>query len=574
MEMSCVALLHWRPPAQPVGGSMRAIVSGAVLAMAASAWAGEPVTVVEATDYARTSLYSEVVEHLERVVAGSNLAALSTLGRSPEGRDIPLVILSKERVRTPAEMAATGKPAVLVMANIHAGEVEGKEACQMLVREVACGHLVGLLEHQVVLVVPIFNPDGNDKLGHNRRDAGPELAGVRHNGQYLDLNRDYTKLESPEVRGLLRVLRAWDPVLLVDMHTTNGSYHREPVTYTTGGNPNGAKALTDYMWGALFPAVARKLQSTHGWASVPYGSFVNAEHPAKGWENDSLEARYGTNYVALRNRLTILDESYSYADFRTRVLSSYAFVLSILEYTNAHAAEIVALVRRVDAETRDSFAREPFAVGWRLARLMDVTVEGFEHVKVATTAEERVKYPWWGEFRMKPTQTHRDYTIPYMARAEPTRTVELPAGYVLLPGFDEAVVNLLRHGIAVERLGRRCTVEAERFALEKVETAAGLFQGHVQVSLTGSYLRGEVELPAGSVFVDMRQPLARLVPVLLEPSSTDSLAAWGFFNRALVRQWSTEPGIYPVLRVSARPAVPLLVLREDEVGDASGPMVH
>lgn len=541
---------------------MRQLVCGAVLVAAARVWAAEPVTVVEATSFARTSLYAEVVAHVQRVAASSSLVVLSSLGRSAEGREIPLVILSKERVRTPAELAATGKPAVLVVANIHAGEVEGKEACQMLARDVGTGKLAGLLDHQVVLVVPIFNADGNDKLGRNRRDDGPELAGVRHNGQYLDLNRDFTKLESPEVRGLVRVLREWDPVLLLDMHTTNGSYHREPVTYTTGGNPNGARTLADYMWGTLFPAVARTLQSTHGWDSVPYGGFVDAEHPDKGWENDSLEARYGTNYVALRNRLAILDENYSYADFRTRVLSSYAFVLSLLEFTNVHAAELASLVRRVDAETRGSYLQQVFADEWRLDRLMDVTVKGFEHVKVPTTPEERVRYPWWGEFRMKPTEVHRDYTIPYMALATPTRTVELPAGYVLLPGFDEAVGNLLAHGIAVERLGQGCVVSAERFALEKVETATTLFQGHALITLGGHYAKAEVELPAGSVFVDMRQPLARLVPVLLEPSSADSLAAWGFFSRALVRQWSAEPGIYPVLRVSGRPPVPMLVVRD------------
>lgn len=542
---------------------MRQLVCGVMLVVAARTWAGEPSTVVEATGFARTSLYAEVVEHVQRVAASSSLVALSTLGRSPERRDILLVILSKERVRTPAELAATGKPAVLVMANIHAGEVEGKEACQMLIRDVAGGTLAGLLDHQVVLVVPIFNTDGNDKLGHNRRDEGPELAGVRYNGQYLDLNRDYTKLESPEVQGLVRALREWDPVLLVDMHTTNGSYHREPVTYTTGGNPNGAGALADYMWGTLFPAVARTLQDKHGWDSVPYGGFVDAEHPDRGWENDSLEARYGTNYVTLRNRLAILDENYSYADFRTRVLSSYAFVKSILEFSNAHAAELASLVRRADAETRDSYLRQPFAVEWKLDRLADVTIKGFEHVKVATTPDERVRYPWWGEFRMKPTDVHRDYTIPYMALATPTRTVELPAGYVLLPGFDEAVGNLLAHGIAVERLGGACTVSVERFALEKVETSKSLFQGHAQITLQGRYEKADVELPAGSVFVDMRQPLARLVPVLLEPSSGDSLAAWGYFSRALVRQWSAEPGVYPVLRLSARPPVPLLVVRGD-----------
>lgn len=541
---------------------MKNIVRGVALLLAARAWAAQPATVVEATSFARTSLYAEVVEHVRRVAASSGLVALSTLGRSAEGREIPLVILSRERVRTPPELAAAGKPAVLVMANIHAGEVEGKEACQMLIRDVAGGPLARLLDHQVVLVLPIFNTDGNDRLGHNRRDDGPELAGVRHNGQYLDLNRDYIKLESPEVRGLVRLLREWDPVLVVDMHTTNGSYHREPVTYTTGGNPNAATALADYMWRELFPAVTRSLREKHGWDSVPYGNFVDAEHPERGWENDSVEPRYGTNYVALRNRLAILDENYSYADFRTRVLSSYAFVQAILEFTDAHATELAALVRRADAETRDGYARQAFTARWKLDRLQEVTVRGFAHAKVATTPEERIKYPWWGEFRMMPTAVHRDYTIPYLALAVPTRTVELPAGYALLPGFAEAVANLLAHGIAVEQLGEACTVAAERFALEKVEVAGTLYQGHALVALEGGYQKVEAQLPPGTVYVDMRQPLARLVPVLLEPSSTDGLAAWGFFSRALVRQWSAEPGIYPVLRLGARPPVPMQVLRD------------
>jgi hypothetical protein len=543
---------------------MRAVLSGFALMAAAGTWAADPVTVVEATSYGRTSLYAEVVDLIHSVAATSSYVTLATLAQSAEGRDVPLVILSKERVRTPAELRATGKPAVLVMANIHAGEVEGKEACQMLVRGVGSGRLAKLVEHQVVLVVPIFNADGNDKLGPNRHDEGPEVAGVRYNGQYLDLNRDYTKLESPEVRALVGLLNAWDPVLVLDMHTTNGSYHREPVTYTTGGHPNGPRVLADFMWGSLFPAVAATLRKTYGWDSVPYGSFADAEHPEKGWENDSLEARYGTNYVALRNRLAILDENYSYADFKTRVLSSHDFVKAVLEYTDTHAADLVALVRRADAETRDTFSQQPFATAWKLDRLMDVTVKGFEHTKLPVTPEERARYPWLGEFRMQPTEVQRDYTMPYMTLAVPTSTVSLPAGYVVLPGNDEAVRTLLAHGLAVEWLGQACKVSGERFMLQKVETAKDLYQGHALVTLAGRYEKAEMELPAGSAFVDMRQPLARLVPVLLEPTSGDSLAAWGFFNRALVRQWSAEPGVYPVLRLDARPPVPLIVMNAQE----------
>jgi len=537
---------------------VRTAAFGLALLLATQARAGGPATVVEATDYARTSLYQEVIDLVQLAAKSSDLAAITPLAVSTEGRMIPLVILSRERVRTPAELRATGKSAVLIMANIHAGEIEGKEACQMLIREVASGRLAHLLDHQVILVIPIFNADGNDKLGANRHDKGPELAGVRHNGQFLDLNRDYTKLESPEVRGLVRAFAAWDPLLFVDMHTTNGSYHREPVTYATSSSPNTAKPLWDYMWTKLFPAVAARLKQDAGWDSVPYGEFSDSADPTKGWVNDTVEARYGTNYLGLRNRLAILDENYSYADFKTRVLASYAFINAVLEYTDAHVAEIAELTRRVDEETRTSYLEQPFAVDSTIERFGDVTVKSYEFSKEPVTPEDKARYPWLGEFRLKPTEVYRDYTVPYLALAAPKQTIPLPAGYIVLPGQDEAVRNLQAHGIAVEKLLAPGHVAAETFMIEKIEPAKTMFQGHFLLTIGGRYESGEVDVPAGSVFVDMRQPLAHLIPVLLEPQSADSLAAWGFFSRAIVRQWSNAPAPYPVVRVAVRPAISML----------------
>jgi hypothetical protein len=532
----------------------------ALLALLAThARAAEPVTVVEATAYARTSLYQEVVDFVQQVAAHSQLVTVQPLATTSEGRMIPLVILSRERVRTPAELRATGKPAVLIMANIHAGEVEGKEACQTLIREIGSGRLAQLLDHQTVLVIPIFNADGNDKLGHNRHDLGPELAGVRYNGQQLDLNRDYTKLESPEVRGLVRLFATYDPLLFVDMHTTNGSYHREPVSYTTSTSPNAARPLWDYMWTRLFPAVAAQVKTQDGWDSVPYGEFADASDPTKGWVDDTVEPRYGTNYVGLRNRLSILDENYSYADFKTRVLASYAFVRAVLAYTDAHAGEIAALTRRADEETRAGFAGQSFVTAWALESFGEVTVKSYQFTRQPVTPEERAKYPWLGEFRLAPTEVLHDYTAPYLTLAAPRTTVPLSAGYLVPPGNDDAVRVLRSHGIAVERLLEGVHLTAETFAVERIEPAKTLFQGHYLLTLGGHWASGEADVPAGSLFVDMHQPLARLVAELLEPQAVDSLATWGMFNRAIVKQWSNAPAPYPVLRVSERPAVPMLV---------------
>ena len=229
------------------------------------------VITAEASNYKKTSTYKEVMDFLFSAQKQSEKMHLLTLTTSTEGRMIPLAVISSEGIKSPQEMLLSGKPAVLIMANIHAGEIEGKEATLMLTRDIVTDKSSAFLENQVILVLPIFNADGNDKLGNNRGDNGPELAGVRYNGQHLDLNRDYLKLESPEVRGLVKLFNRWDPVLVVDMHTTNGSYHREPVTYTTQVNPNGDMSLSNYMWHRFFPAVGKILKERYGYDSCLTG---------------------------------------------------------------------------------------------------------------------------------------------------------------------------------------------------------------------------------------------------------------------------------------------------------------
>ena len=527
--------------------------------MGVSLSGGEWPTPVERSQYARTSLYAEVVEYLYDMQKISPTLRLLSLATSTEGRTIPLVVLSQEGISQPRELAMGGRPAVLIMANIHAGEVEGKEACLTLIRDIVTGPCAGLLDRQVILIVPIFNPDGNDKLGHNRRDVGPELAGVRYNGQNLDLNRDFVKLESPELRGLAKLLREWDPVLVVDMHTTNGSLHREPVTYTTLVNPNTDAGLRDYMWQKFFPAVARTLKESYGTDSVPYGNFSDSEHPEQGWVNDSLEVRQGSNYVGMRNRFTILDENYSYADFPTRVRTAQGFIKSILEYTSRNIADMAARVRQADLETLREYSRQPFALSFTVEKLFDVTVKSYEFSKEKIAPEDRAKYPpWIGEFIMKKTDVLRDYRVPYLCRAVPVKTVSLPAGYLILPFHGEALDNLRAHGLRIERLAAPFRTEAENFKIASVILEKNIFQGHVLNRLQGGYEKGEFDFPAGSYFVGLDQPLARLVPVLLEPESEDSLAAWGFFNRVLVHQWTNQPGVYPVYRILKRPQAPLL----------------
>ncbi len=506
-------------------------------------------TVAEESNFEITSLYNDVMDFIYDAEKKSPAIHVLHLAESSEGRMIPLVVVSKEGVKTPRQMSLFGKQSVLIIANIHAGEIEGKEASLMLLRDVVNNKLDYILERHLLLLVPIFNADGNEKLGKNRGDNGPELAGVRANGQNLDLNRDYLKLESPEVRGLVQLFNEWDPVLFVDMHTTNGSYHREPVTYTTLINPNSHQKLHDYMWNNLFPAVQATLKKDYGYDSIPYGNFKDRANPGLGWQNHAFAALYGNNYAGLRNRFTILDENYSHADFKTRVLSSYGFIRSILDYTGTHIEEMYNMVKKADIETMEQFRNKQFVFDFEVEKLFDFVIKSYTFKKERIKEEDRHKYPpWVKEFIVKKTDKFRDYKVDYYSKPVPKTTISLPDAYIILPAFKNAADNLKRHGIAVDIIQKEYTDEVEQFAMTDVSLSKRLFQGHAMVSVTGEYKTIKTTIPKGSFLISMQQPLARLIPELLEPMAPYGLLKWGFFNRVLVRQWSGKPDLYPVYR--------------------------
>ncbi len=515
--------------------------------------ADDLLTVAEKSDFTQTSLHSDVMELVYAAQNISERIQVATLGTSTEGKLIPLIVISEDGISSAYELRILGKPAVLIQANIHAGEVEGKEACLMLIRDIAVGKLKKLLTNQVILVIPIFNADGNDKLSpDNRGDNGPELAGERYNSQNLDLNRDFLKLESPEVSALVRVFNEWDPILFVDMHTKNGSYHQAPVTFCTAANPNTSREIMDYMWQKLFPAVQKLMKNKYGYESIPYGNFVDRTDPEKGWRNYSFGSRLSTNYVGLRNRLSILDENYPHVDFKTRVLSSYAFIKSILEYTNSNAKKLCELVKNVDFRTRENFIQDGFVTKYDEVKLMDVTVKSYEFGIEQIPPEELDKYPsWWNGILVKKSDVPRDYRLPYLAKAEPVKRIQLPAAYVILPAQQEAIALLKKHGVVVRRITKTQKHVVEEFKITEIKVSDEIYQGHVFIEVTGDYEPVEMDIPENSWLVSLRQPLARIVTILLEPESDDSMLAYGYFNKIIAKQWGkNRPNVYPVYRVT------------------------
>jgi hypothetical protein len=299
------------------------------------------LTVAEKSRFQATSRHAEVVALCDNLAkAYPRVITRGELGQSGEGRTLPLLFLANPPVTTPQAAHASGKLVVFLFGNIHAGEVDGKEALPILAREVASVPDHPLLRDLILAIAPIYNADGNERVSKDNRpgQVGPaEGMGVRTNAQGLDLNRDAMKLEAPETRALVKFLNEWDPHMVVDTHTTNGSYHRYAMTYEGAKNPAGDRRLITFTRQKMFPDLTRALEQRSGAKSYFYGNF-EGDHTR--WTSFPSSPRFGTTYVGLRNRLSILTEAYSYISYEARVKVTHDFVLEALLFLAGHKDEV------------------------------------------------------------------------------------------------------------------------------------------------------------------------------------------------------------------------------------------
>jgi hypothetical protein len=316
-----------------------------------------PRTAAERSNFDSTSTSAQVGAFLDSLQLAGAPLAISEMGRSVYGKPIYLAIVSEPAVTSAAEAAASGKLVVYLQGNIHAGEVEGKEAALILLRELATTRR-DLLQQLVILAAPDYNPDGNDAFGpvavNRAEQSGPVVVGERADGLNLDLNRDYFKAEAPETRAsLARVFGTWDPALLVDLHTTDGTRHGYLLTYAPPLEPAGPAGPTAYVRDQMLPALQRTLESRYHEPIFVYGDVEDPLQPAS-WDTYAPLGWYGTNYAGLRGRMAILSEAYSHAAFKTRVQVTHDFLAEILAWAAAHADEIRRIERR---PVRDDLAR-------------------------------------------------------------------------------------------------------------------------------------------------------------------------------------------------------------------------
>ncbi len=514
-----------------------------------------PRTRPELTHYQETSHYADVRKFLDSLRTLGAPLAFGSIGKTSEGREIPYVIASRPVVTTPSEAKRLARPIVYVQGNIHAGEVEGKDALLALLRDLTFSSKPNALDSVVLIAVPIYNADGNEKFAPqsvNRTEQnGPEMVGVRANGQNLDLNRDYVKAEAPETRASLAMFNSWDPDVFVDLHTTDGSFHGYALTYSPSLSPAAVFGGV-YARDSLLPVVRARMRARDGFEVFDYGNFVG-DGPGlisdtsvhEGWATYDSRPRFGTNYFGIRGRIAILSEAYSHDTLQRRIASTYAFVNEILSLVAEKGTAIKSLSARADSQPL-AWGRSPDSLQMVAVRAeliatpptMDVLKEDLEKTADSSLTQPGVPR---GERR---TGRYRTIRMPVYDRFISTLDRTPPAAYVVAPE-DTAVVTLLRlHGIRVDRSDSAWTARGESFVIDSIITSPRPFQGHHEVRLKGKWERGPQTLPPKSFIVSTAQPRGALIVYLLEPESDDGFTTWNFFDGHL-----QKGGRFPVTRI-------------------------
>jgi hypothetical protein len=477
-----------------------------------------PQTRAEITSYQETSLHQHVMEFLAALRDRNDPRFhLAAFGTSPGGRELPLVVMSAHGIQTPAQARARGLPVVLIINGIHAGEVEGKEACQMLMRDLLGGLYDHLLEQLVLVIVPLFNPDGNDAVDPENRklnlpklegQIGPKLVGTRVNGIGVNLNRDYMRQQASEMRLLQsRVAQVWQPELTIDTHATNGSVHRFAMTYdiphiVESGRPEPIA----FMRTRVMPEVTRALEANHGLLAGWYGNFVEDERaldarreadpgaPVRdGWMTYPHNPRFGSNYRGLSNRLDLLLECYSYLSFPERVRTTYATILEALNYVAAHADDVVQVVAASQAP------RDRIAVRYKLDAFP-------EPIEIATCTPRTLDGA--------PTTV----SVKYFANFVGTTVVDRPPGYIVPAAMAE---HLARHGIASEPVTGERDVEVATVTGFDTEGGRKILEASEVGDLQVSWRRAARAVPAGARLVRTDHASGAVVVYLCEPESDD-----------------------------------------------------
>jgi len=496
---------------------------------------GELTTIAEQSGFKSTGRFDEV----ERLCAAfaarwPDKARCFEFGRSPENRPLLALAVSDDGVLDPESVRARRRPVVLFQGGIHAGEIDGKDAGFIALRDMLEGRENhGALLRMTVLFVPVFNVDGHERFGAWNRpnQRGPEEMGWRATAQNLNLNRDYTKADAPEMRAMLALLNAWDPILYTDLHVTDGAQLREDLSVEVEPG-HGWDLELGHTGHALRDEVLARLRRKGFHALSFYPEFVSADDPQSGLAADVRSPRFSLSYWATRNRFGALVETHSWQQYPRRVAATRETIHAMVELAARDGVKWLEAAHAADERAR-LLGGKPVALSYKNTdAVQTVDLRGYEYTREPSAVSGQA---WTHYDSTKPAV----WRLPFKYEVQPALTVTAPATGYVVPSAHAAWMaeKLTLHGIEFQRVTVAQPLSAvQTFRADKATVAAGTFEGRSITTVAGEWRNEKRDIGAGALFVPIAQPKARLVMSLLEPQAPDSFVSWGFFSAAFERK--------------------------------------
>lgn len=500
-------------------------------------------TPAELSEYRTTPDDAETMAYLERIAAAApRLVKIENFGKTGEGRDLKIVIASKDGVFDPAAIHASGRVILLVQNSIHAGEMDGKDSCLALLRDLIQNKDRGkLLDHVVFVFIPIYNLDGHERRSPYTRinQNGPELSGWRGNGTNINLNRDYQKADAPETRAFLKLFHRWLPDFFVDDHVTDGMDFQYDVTFSADAGPDVAPKTAKWLRDTVSPELERQVDAAGHLAFPALINLNDDTNPAQGLSFGTNPPRFSTGQMILENRPGLLVEIHMLKDYKTRVTGNYEILRALLEVMNRDAAALIALNHEADdaaaALGAHALGNEkfPLALDWN-GDTTPVVFHGYQF----TRALSEVSGAMWVSYRHEPW----NMTLPLATGAKVTDSTTPPAGYIVPPQWTHVIDVLAAHDVTMKRTTIAWTGKVERYHCAGMEWQGPPFEGrHPMFAGEGagtqpgrfgtcSLTVESMTFPAGSAVIVLNQRLSKVAIHWLEPVAPDSAMRWGFFD--------------------------------------------
>jgi hypothetical protein len=506
----------------------------AAASLAASTKASPPdlLTTGEKSDWNLTAPYAEAVEISHRLEKASNQVKVLNIGTTPEGRTMIALVVSKDHAFTPEAAARTNKVVIMIQSGIHAGEIEGKDTVLMLVRDMTVTRkYAAWLDKAIFVIIPVFNVDGHESISpYNRpQQNGPRDTGLRNTAQHFNLNRDYIKADTPEMRAWLHIFTTWNPDFHIDNHVTDGSDMQYDVTWDMARNQDIAEPAGAWVREKFIPELDKRM-AADGHLVAPYGA-LRGNGANREFFMEVFPPRYSHLYVALQDRPSLLVETHSLKAARTRAWANYDIMRHSIDTILLDPEALRKAVRDTDKEM--------------IARAGDRSAPPVYLAGTVSSAKSRPLTYLALKRGQVLSEITGDMTNPYIAEPDNIQTVihdqidttveaQMPLGYLIPSAWKEVADLLALHGVEMERTTKPLTQQFETYRFSGITTAnGGDGIGRTMYNFDARLVKETITIPQGSYWVPMKQRRARLILATLEPQAPDSLVRYGLMYSAI-----------------------------------------